>query len=154
MPVLGGEEAERARMWMTEKSACGRVEAEPADGEDARQVAVRDDGDVALVQQRTDKDCFVLQVAFGKAVYRGCSRARSEGFNVGMRNALWGRQGGVDWRMSCRRKPPWDRTEGTTSPVCSPATGRSGGDGTMLLWMRQARSSLPWIATTVQPQMS
>ncbi|GHE16058.1 hypothetical protein GCM10010339_92710 [Streptomyces alanosinicus] len=41
-------------MRVAEQWARGRIEAEPADGEDARHMAVRDDGDVAAAQQRAD----------------------------------------------------------------------------------------------------
>lgn len=39
-------------MRMAEQPAGGRIEAEPAHGEHARQMAVRDDGDIAVCQQR------------------------------------------------------------------------------------------------------
>ena len=50
--VLGTQDAERARMRVPEQAGGGRVEAEPARSEDALQVPVPDEGDVAVVQQR------------------------------------------------------------------------------------------------------
>lgn len=54
LPVLGGQEAEGAGVRVAEQSAGGGVEAESAHGEQARQMAVGDDGDIALVEQRPD----------------------------------------------------------------------------------------------------